>query len=235
MDVTQEIPVVTRYRARCDRLATRGWRLLLTGAAVMAAAGMGMAALVGVQLYGGGSAVQAHTATADQELEQQWAADPPPSAGPKVLDVPDGWRLWIPRLGLHWVVAPTAELADIKWAPGHYVQTAKPGGLGNFSMAGHREPGIFADLDRMRPGDPIVVESRTKWMIYRVSSTKIIPDTPAGLAEIAPIPPGFRHEQRLLTLTTCNPKWDNYERLIVHAVLDHTIPHAQGPPLELEP
>jgi sortase A len=23
----------------------------------------------------------------------------------------------------------------------------------------------------------------------------------------------------MLTLTTCNPKWDNYERLIVHAEL----------------
>jgi sortase A len=36
----------------------------------------------------------------------------------------------------------------------------------------------------------------------------------------------------MITLTTCNPKWDNYQRLIVHGVLDptETRTRAQGRP-----
>ena len=34
----------------------------------------------------------------------------------------------------------------------------------------------------------------------------------------------------MLTLTTCNPKWDNYQRLIVHAKLVRSQPRSDGPP-----
>jgi len=37
----------------------------------------------------------------------------------------------------------------------------------------------------------------------------------------------------MLTLTTCNPKWDNYQRLILHAKLDHSMPRSAGRPKEL--
>jgi sortase (surface protein transpeptidase) len=37
----------------------------------------------------------------------------------------------------------------------------------------------------------------------------------------------------MLTLTTCNPKFDNYERLIVHAELVRSQPRGAGPPAEL--
>jgi sortase A len=41
---------------------------------------------------------------------------------------------------------------------------------------------------------------------------------------VAPVPfhPGDQPVDQWLTLTTCNPKWDNYQRLVVHAILDHT-------------
>ena len=43
----------------------------------------------------------------------------------------------------------------------------------------------------------------------------------------------------MLTLTTCNPKFNNYERLIVHAELAETIPRDDtlkdaGKPAELD-
>ena len=34
--------------------------------------------------------------------------------------------------------------------PGHYPDTALPGQIGNFSVAGHRSPAIFWDLDQMQ-------------------------------------------------------------------------------------
>ena len=43
-----------------------------------------------------------------------------------------------------------------------------------------------------------------------------------------PIPPpdtgSAKPTKAMLTLTTCNPKFNNYERLIVHAELTETIP-----------
>jgi sortase A len=42
---------------------------------------------------------------------------------------------------------------------------------------------------------------------------------------VAPVPdrPGRKPTQALLTLTTCNPKFNNYQRLIVHARLAETV------------
>ena len=36
-----------------------------------------------------------------------------------------------------------------------------------------------------------------------------------------------------MTLTTCNPKWDNFQRLIVHAKLERSQPRGDGPPPEI--
>ena len=63
---------------------------------------------------------------------------------------------------------------DIEYAPGHYPDSALPGEVGNFSVAGHRSPAIFWDLDKMRTGDPIVVETRTTFFVYCVTSLAIV-------------------------------------------------------------
>ena len=45
-----------------------------------------------------------------------------------------------------------------------------PGEQGNFAFAGHRvgRGSPFLDLDQLRPGDPIVVETADAWFVYRV-------------------------------------------------------------------
>ena len=42
--------------------------------------------------------------------------------------------------------------------------------------------------------------------------------------------PDKKPTKRMLTLTTCNPKLDNYQRLIIHAELDRTQPKSAGRP-----
>ncbi len=51
----------------------------------------------------------------------------------------------------------------------------------------------------------------------------------------APVPnhPGVTPTAAMMTLTTCNPKGNNYERLVVHAQLTRTLAHDAGPPPEL--
>jgi sortase A len=114
-----------------------------------------------------------------------------------------------------------------------------PGQIGNFSVAGHRIKKIFWRLDELAPGDVIGVETRTNWYIYRVTGHEIV--KPSAVEVVAPVPdrPGRKPTKALLTLTTCNPKFNNYQRLIVHAELvdtvkrDPALPDA-GKPAELK-
>jgi sortase A len=140
-------------------------------------------------------------------------------------------RLYIPGLKKHWVVVEGVEPGDIRYAPGHYPRSAMPGEEGNFSVAGHRNRATFWRLDEVNDGDAIVVETRTDWHIYRVARTRIV--RPNQTEVVRKVPPGFDRGDRLLTLTTCNPKFDNYQRLIVHAVLVRSEPRGQGRPAEL--
>jgi LPXTG-site transpeptidase (sortase) family protein len=138
-------------------------------------------------------------------------------------------RLYVPRLHLDWIVVEGVDEADITAAPGHYPDSAMPGKVGNFAVAGHREVAMFADLDVLAPDDAVIVETRAHWYLYRVVSNRVVPKT--ALAEVSPVPPGM-NAGRLLTLTTCWPRWGNSKRISVHAVLERSTP-ADQPPSEL--
>ena len=107
------------------------------------------------------------------------------------------------------------------------------GEIGNFSVAGHRTPAIFWDLDKLKVGDQIVLESKETWFVYTVTESHVV--TPTAVSVIAPVPnqPGASPREAMLTVTTCNPKYNNYQRLVVHARLDGTQSHDAGPPAGL--
>ena len=149
--------------------------------------------------------------------------------------------LHIPRLGAdyHRVVVEGTGQAQLAQGPGHYLGTAFPGEKGNVSLAGHRvgRGSPFLDLDELRPGDPIIVETRTSWFVYRVlgdpasgtfgTDASGIPGRevvlPTDLAVISPTPDAVRTAPpsgSYLTLTTCNPKFSARQRLVIHAKLD---------------
>ena len=133
--------------------------------------------------------------------------------------------------------------------PGHYEGTAGPGEVGNFAVAGHRvgKGSPFLNLDKLDPGDPIVVETQDTWYVYRVigdRQTGELTDpayggiagrfvtSPSDRGVIAPVPgqQGAVPVHRLLTLTTCHPKFSAAERMIIHAYLDgDPLPKAQYP------
>lgn len=136
---------------------------------------------------------------------------------PKALPGQALARITIPSLKLEWIVVEGTAPGDIAQAPGHYSFSAMPGQKGNFAVAGHRSPGLFWDLDKVKPGTVIMVESRKGTFTYVVTRNFIT--APDSWAEVSTTPPGFRTGNKVLTLTTCNPKWDNYQRLVIHAVI----------------
>jgi sortase A len=208
---------------------------------VMITFGLIVLLFAGYEVFGNAAKVDAEQGTLDDELAQQWS-DPtvapvasPSKAAPKPPAKDLVGRLYIPRLDKQWVVVDGVRPQDIRYAPGHYPKTALPGKKGNFSVAGHRIRKIFWRLDELRPGDVIGVETRSNWYVYKVSSSEIV--RPHEVDVVAPVPrkPGVKPTRAMLTLTTCNPKFNNYQRLIVHAVLssatkrDASLPDAGKP------
>ena len=197
----------------------------------------------GYEVWGKSAIVDAHQDDLNSELDPGSGAptdDPTvaPSVGPSVKPSPPVRGkplagLYIPKLDKNWVVVEGVTQQDIRFAPGHYPTSALPGQVGNFSVAGHRNRATFWRLDELDEGDPIVVESKTDWYVYRVSQSRIV--RPTQVEVVAPVPgePDKKATKRMLTLTTCNPKFDNYQRLIIHAELDRTQPKSAGRPAEL--
>ncbi len=193
------------------------------------------------EVWGITAEVQAEQNNLDDQLAQQWAEpDPTVSPGPtvKALKAPPGGaiaRLYIPRIDKHWVVVEGVTQAALRNAPGHYPDSALPGKKGNFSVAGHRNRATFWRLDELRSGDVIVVETKKDWYVYTMTTQKIVQPTAVEVVYPVPGKRGAKPTKALLTLTTCNPKFYNYQRLIVHAELksrskrDSTRPDAGRP------
>jgi sortase A len=164
----------------------------------------------------------------DGDLGKMWRShDPPESRAPRSsADAPpvreEGTpfvRLAIPTLGQHWTVVEGVSPTVLRTAPGHYPSTASPGAIGNFAVAGHRSSALFLDLDRVANGDVITVETRDSVFTYTVYRAEVV--LPNDMLPIAPNPDAryAGPPRALLTLTTCEPKWDDSHRLIIHAEL----------------
>ena len=115
---------------------------------------------------------------------------------------------------------------------GHYVGTAAPGTVGNFALAGHRTTygRPFHDVDRLRDGDRVVVETASEVFVYEVTSRELV--RPSDVGVIAPVPdePASRPTEALLTMTSCHPKYSATQRFVVHARLSETVPRAEWDP-----
>ncbi len=233
------------YREKLDRIVppeSPARVVIRTTGELMVTFGLVLLLFAAYEVWGKAAIVADHQNALDAQLAQEWAQDPVAptepdpgaTADPNAPPIPPGdaiGRLYLPRLGKYWVVVEGVEPADIEYAPGHYPESVLPGEVGNFAIAGHRSPAIFWDLDRMQIDDAVIVETQTTWFIYEVSQVLIVP--PWSVEVVGPVPPGEEPGGEYLTITTCNPKWDNYERLIVHARLVGTQDRADGRPTEL--
>lgn len=192
------------------------------------------------EVWGTTAVIGDHQNDLDQQLAQDWdepAADPTVGPTPTASATPGPptgiARLYIPKLDKQWVVVEGVTQKAIRYAPGHYPSSADPGQIGNFAVAGHRNRATFWRLDELNVGDAIVVETRKEWFVYKVTRSHIV--KPSAIEVVAPVPgrPGAKPTTAMLTLTTCNPKFDNYQRLIIHAQLSREQARSDGRPAEL--
>ncbi|MFG3634692.1 class E sortase [Streptomyces huasconensis] len=203
--------------------------------------GVLMLLFVTYQLWWTNIRAQQQADGAAHDLQEEWAKG---KGRPGAFEPGQGFALLhIPKLD---VVVPVAEGIDKQQVldrgmVGHYnegaTKTAMPDArTGNFAVAGHRnthgEP--FRYINRLKPGDPIVVETRDKYYVYKMAS--ILPQTdPGNTSVIGPVPPGsgFTKPGRYITLTTCTPEFTSKYRMIVWGKMAEERPRSKGKPSAL--
>jgi sortase A len=114
---------------------------------------------------------------------------------------------------------------------GHYSTTAQPGAPGNFAIAGHRatfgEP--FARIERLQPGDEVIIQTATEWHVYRLIADRIVQPSENWVLAQAPKIPELAQAPNIITLTTCEPRFNSTERWVWFGELVETLP-AETPP-----
>lgn len=123
-------------------------------------------------------------------------------------------RIRIPAINVDVVVVEGTTASALRAGAGHYPATPLPCEPGNVGIAGHRttygKP--FYNLDLLKPGDDIILETPIGQCTYKVSRAPFVV-LPDNTSVVAP------SSESLLTLTTCNPKGSARQRLIVRATL----------------
>lgn len=114
---------------------------------------------------------------------------------------------------------------------GYYPSTELPGEVGNFAIAGHRatngEP--FARFEKLQSGDQVFVRTSAGWFEYELKRDKVVqPDEVWVLAD-SPKDQGFEAGASLITLTTCDPRFNSYQRWVWWGELVATYPPEQTP------
>jgi len=133
-------------------------------------------------------------------------------------------RIEIPALDLTKAIVQGVRRADLRDAPGHYPDSVYPGQAGNAAIAGHRTTygSPFGDLDKLVPGDSIVVETLQGKFYYEVLP-QVDPATgyEIGHQIVSPYDVSVLDDKgdNRLTLTACHPKYSARERIVVAAKL----------------
>ncbi|MFA9431629.1 class E sortase [Egicoccus sp. AB-alg2] len=127
--------------------------------------------------------------------------------------------LWFERDGQRIVndevlyVVEGVSLDDLRLGPGHYPDSARPGGEGNLAIAGHRTTygRPFWALEELRDGDTIhVVDRDGREWVYAYREQRVVAPTDVWVVDEDPLGTGAP----TITLTTCHPKFSAAQRLI---------------------
>jgi sortase A len=191
--------IPSRARRRRARTALR-W-----GGSYLVVLGVSLLAYVGYQLWGTGI----YTARAQSRISAEIRTHGFPSR-----PVPGGavGFIKIPKIGLNMAFVQGIDVAALAKGPGHYPRSPLPGDGGNVLIAGHRTTHLapFWSIDALAPGDQIMLQTRRGTFLYRVKWVEVVGPTSLWVSGAT--------RRSSLTLTTCNPRFSQKQRLVVRAV-----------------
>jgi sortase A len=197
------------------------------------------------------SATRSEASALSHELGRQkpdpvQTGTPASSTNPPVGRAPaDGAKfavLYVPRFGSTYQV-PIAGGTDTgqtlnTGAAGHYDSTQMPGAIGNFAIAGHRTThgAPFAAIADLRVGDHFYVQTSEGYYTYTFRNLQYVKPTQIQVLQVVPDAPTFdtASHDRLITLTSCNPKFSAAERIIAFGSFTSWQPLSAGAPAEIK-
>jgi sortase A len=204
---------------------------------LMIAIGAGLLGYVGWQFWGTNWVAQREHAEVTRTLRTQWEEGGARLSPKRVPEGQPSALVRIPRFGESYVVPVLEGVATSVLARGfgHFADTADPGQVGNYALAGHRvthgEP--LRRMPELKPGDKVIVETVAADYVYRLDTDPedlVIPFT--GTWVLDPLPrnpasggaqPLQKPGQRLITLTTCSELFHTDDRMIAFGHLVRTI------------
>jgi len=122
-------------------------------------------------------------------------------------------RIRIPRIGANFVVVDGSDGRSLRKGPGIYDDAPFPGAPGTVAIAGHRTTyrAPFRRIDKLRPGNEIVLEMPYGRFVYRVQQTRIVRPSEVSVVR--------RVAYDRLVLTACHPLYSAEKRIVVFARL----------------
>lgn len=200
---------------------TRGSGLLLAVGLVLVLTGVGVLGWVGWQYWGTNIVAQREHDRIRTEIVENWESGGTPIEGVGLLRVPRfGDDFEVPILN-------GDDDATLSRGVGRYLDSARPGKVGNLVLSGHRvthgEP--FRDFLELEAGDEVVVETRKHLYTYRLrddGDAIRVPFTTAWPLWPVPEPDGAGRvpTERLVTLVTCSELFRTNDRNVVVGELE---------------
>jgi sortase A len=135
---------------------------------------------------------------------------PLPTAGPQ-----QGIRIQIPAINVDAPIVQGDGWEQLKKGVAQHPGTSNPGENGNTVFSAHNDifGEIFRELDKLSPGDIIILYTSARQYTYVVTGTQIVEPTRVDL--MAPTP------NIVVTLISCYPYLIDNQRIVVSAVLQN--------------
>ncbi|MER6808413.1 class E sortase [Actinomadura nitritigenes] len=188
-------------------------------------AGVIVMLFVTYELWGTGQYTSAQQDRLGKQLLKSWQA---PKVTTEKVRLGNGLAMIrIPKFGkkYHYVIIEGVGVSDLRKGPGHYPGTALPGQVGNFVVSGHRTTysAPFNKLGELDRGDEILIDTRDGQYVYKVTDRRIVKPTEVDVTAPVPFHPGRRPTDRMITLTTCHPKYSAAKRMIIFGELTSAV------------
>ena len=135
---------------------------------------------------------------------QSLANIPIPTPGPE-----QAIRLQIPSIDVDAPVVQGDGWEQLKKGVGQHIGTSRPGDKGNIVLSAHNDifGEIFKDLDRLKPGDQIILYTSQRSYTYSITNSKTVEPTQVDVMDPTSYP--------TVTLVSCYPYLVDNQRIIV--------------------
>jgi sortase A len=149
--------------------------------------------------------------------------------------------LYVPRFGDDFVrsIAEGVDLETVlnsrTLGVGRYLESDQLGQEGNFAVAAHRTTwgATFGNIGELRIGDRIYVEVPEGWHSYQFRNLEYVWATEVDVLNSFPKMNVEEPAERVITLTSCHPKFSEAERIIAYGVYEGWFPREGGAPSEI--